>query len=247
MGKYVKMYQLKSKVRFSEVNKEKKLKLAALTDYLQDTCTFQSEGLGVGMDILRERSEAWILSSWEIVIKRLPKVCEEISVGTFPCSFKGFYGHRNFYVTDAQGEEIARANSLWVYINFDTKKPVRIPEEVASRYDEVIQEPLEFDWSDRKIKVEGESEVREPIEVLEFFIDTNEHMNNGKYIMVAEAYLPDGFVTERVRAEYRKAAVLGDMLYPMIYTQENKITVVLADEEKKTYAVIQFIGKVTRE
>lgn len=237
------MYQFKSKVRFSEVNKQKNLTLAALTDYLQDTCTFQSEGLGAGMDILRERNEAWILSSWEIIVKKMPKVCEEISVGTFPCSFKGFYGHRNFYVTNAQEEEIARANSLWVYINFGTKKPVRIPKEIASMYDEVIQEPLEFDWSDRKIKVEGEGEAGHPVAVQEFFIDTNEHMNNGKYIMVAEAYLPEGFVTERIRAEYRKAAVLGDVLYPVIYTKENTITVVLTDELQKPYAVIQFVGK----
>ena len=237
------MYQLKSKVRFSEVNKEKKLKLAALTDYLQDTCTFQSEELGAGMDILRERNEAWILSSWEIVVKKLPKIGDEISVGTFPCSFKGFYGHRNFYVTDTQGEELVRANSLWVYINFDTKKPARIPQEVSSMYDEVIQEPLEFDWSDRKIKFEGEAQAENPVTVLEYFIDTNEHMNNGKYIMVAEAYLPEEFETERIRAEYRKAAVLGDILYPVIYTQENAITVVLADEENKPYAVIQFVGK----
>lgn len=239
------MYQFKSKVRFSEVNREKILKLAALTDYLQDTCTFQSQELGAGMDILRERNEAWILSSWEIVVKKLPKVGEVISVGTFPCSFKGFYGHRNFYVTDAQGEEIARANSLWVYINFETKKPARIPNEIASRYDEVIQEPLEFDWSDRKIKVEGEGRAEQPVTVLEFFIDTNEHMNNGKYIMVAEAYLPEGFEATRIRAEYRKAAVLGDVLYPVIYTQENAITVVLSDEAQKPYATIQFLGKST--
>lgn len=240
------MYQFKSKVRFSEVNKEKKLKLAALTDYLQDTCTFQSEELGAGMDILRERNEAWILSSWEIVVKKLPQVGEEISVGTFPCSFKGFYGHRNFYVTDANGEELARANSLWVYINFGTKKPARIPGEVASKYDEVIQEPLEFDWSDRKIKAEGESKAGNPVIVPEFFIDTNEHMNNGKYIMVAESYLPEGFVTERIRAEYRKAAVLEDVLHPVIYTQENGITVALEDEVQKPYAIIQFIGRNER-
>ena len=237
------MYQLKSKVRFSEVNREKKLKLAALTDYLQDTCTFQSEELGAGMDVLRERNEAWILSSWEIVIKKLPKISDEIFIGTFPCSFKGFYGHRNFYVTDEQGEELVRANSLWVYINFATKKPARIPEEVASRYDEVIEEPLKFDWSDRKIKIEGDGRAEKPVTVLEYFIDTNEHMNNGKYIMVAEAYLPEGFKTERIRAEYRKAAVLSDVLYPVIYIQTNAVTVVLQNEEQKPYAVIQFIGR----
>lgn len=219
------------------------LTLAALTDYLQDTCTFQSEGLGAGMNVLRARNEAWVLSSWEIVIKKMPKVCEDIWVGTFPCSFKGFYGHRNFLVTDAQGEEIALANSLWVYINYESKKPSRIPDEIARRYDEVIEAPIEFAWSDRKIRYEGEGEAMQQVPVHSFFIDTNEHMNNGKYIMVAEAYLPQDFKVERVRAEYRNAAVLGDILCPVVYTEESRITVALNDEQGKPYAVIQFIGQ----
>lgn len=237
------MYQFKSRVRYSEVNSDKNLTLAALTDYLQDTCTFQSEGLGAGMDFLRERKEAWILSSWEIIIKAMPKVCQEISVGTFPCSFKGFYGHRNFLVTDEHDEMIAMANSLWVYIDYETKKPARIPEVVAQAYDAVIQEPIEFEWSDRKIKYEGEGVEGQPVAVHRFFIDTNQHMNNGKYIMVAEEYLPEDFKVERVRAEYRNAAVQGDVLYPVIYTQEKCITVVLNDEAGKPYAVIQFVKR----
>lgn len=237
------MYQFKSKVRYSEVNREKVLTLAALTDYLQDTCTFQSEGLGVGMDFLRERQEAWILSSWEIVIGKMPKVCQDISVGTFPCSFKGFYGKRNFYVTDDSGEMVAMANSLWVYINYDTKKPARIPEVVAKAYDEVLEEPIVFAWSERKIKYEGEGAEAQPVTVPEFFIDTNEHMNNGKYIMLAETYLPEKFEVGRVRAEYRNAAVLGDVLYPMVYKQNGCVTVALNDVSAKPYAVIQFIAK----
>lgn len=235
------MYQFKSKVRYSEVDKDKVLKLSALTDYLQDTCTFQSEELGVGMDYLRNRQEAWILSSWEIIVKEMPKVCQEISVGTFPCSFKGFYGQRNFYVTDEQNEMIAMANSLWVYINYETKKPARIPEIVASAYDAVIQEPIGFPWSDRKIKYEGVGTAEQPVAVGRFFIDTNEHMNNGKYIMAAEEYLPEDFKVGRVRAEYRNAAVLGDVLYPVTYMQENSLTVCLNNEMGKTYAVIQFV------
>ncbi len=235
------MYQLKSRVRFSEVNKDKILTLASLTDYLQDACTFQSEDLGAGMDVLRARNEAWILSSWEIVIKDMPKICEEITIGTFPCSFKGFYGHRNFCVTDEQNQIVAMANSLWVYINYGTKKPARIPEEVARCYDDAIQEPIDFAWSERKIKYKGEGEARTPVPVHHFFIDTNEHMNNGKYILVAEEHLPENFKVERVRAEYRKAAVLGDVLYPVVYIDEHCITVALNDEANKPYAVIQFI------
>jgi medium-chain acyl-[acyl-carrier-protein] hydrolase len=68
-------------------------------------------------------------------------------------------------------------------------------------------------------------------------------MNNGKYILVAEEYLPEDFKTESIRVEYKKAAVLGDLLYPEVYTQQNGVTIVLADAQKVPYAIIQFRGK----
>lgn len=56
-------------------------------------------------------------------------------------------------------------------------------------------------------------------------------MNNGKYILVAEEYLPEQVFVCGLRAEYRKAAMLGDMLYPVVTMEEKQITVTLADEK----------------
>lgn len=235
------MYQFESKVRYSEVNSDRVLKLAALTDYLQDCCTFQSEGMGVGMDYLKDFRGGWVLSSWEIIINELPKLSDVITVGTWPYEFKGFYGMRNFCVTNEAKERIAFANSVWVYMDMEAQRPARVPESVVAAYHAEEETPIEFDWSDRKIKVEGDGVEGKPVTVQHYFIDTNHHMNNGKYILVAEEYLPEGFEVARVRAEYRKAAMLDDVLYPIVYTEEEKITVVLADEAKKPYAVVQFI------
>ena len=235
------MFQFESKVRYSEVNSERVLKLAALTDYLQDCCTFQTEEMGVGMDYLKDFHGGWVLSSWEIVIKELPKLSDVIRIGTFPYDFKGFYGLRNFCVENEAFERIAFANSVWVYMNTETMRPERVPESVLAAYHEKEEEPIPFAWSDRKIKVEGEGVAFNLVEVSPYFIDTNRHMNNGKYIMVAESYLPEGFTVGRIRAEYRKAAVLGDILHPIIYKEENVVTVELADEAGKPYAVVQFI------
>ena len=235
------MYQYKSRVRYSEVNSEQKLTLLALTDYFQDCCTFQSEDLGVGMDYLKNLGGAWILSSWEIIIKDLPKVTEAITTCTWPCDFKGFYGTRNFCLKNEEEETLAFANSLWVYMNINSKRPAKIAEPFLKAYEKHMDPQIDYPWSDRKIKVEGTGVEKEPVKVAKYFIDTNHHMNNGKYIMVAAECLPEEFQPHRIRVEYRKAAVLGDVLLPIIYEQSGCITVVLADEEKKPYAVVQFL------
>lgn len=43
-----------------------------------------------------------------------------------------------------------------------------------------------------------------------------------------------------VRAEYRRAAMLGDVLYPVVAVAEEKITVVLTDGGDQIYAIVEF-------
>lgn len=237
------MYSFNSRVRYSEVNSEQELTLSSLMDYLQDCCTFQSEELNVGVEYLKEQHGAWVLSSWEVIVKRYPKLTENITIHTWPYDFKGFYGYRNFTVTDEQGEMIAAANSLWVYMDTDKMRPAKITQHLIDTYLPEFAAMLEYDWSERKIKISREAERKEPIVVQKYHIDTNHHMNNSKYVMTAENYLPEPFEITSVRVEYKKAAVLGDILYPEIVKEENGMIVSLTDEVGNPYAVVSFIGK----
>lgn len=237
------MYNFKSRVEYSEVNSERQLTLPALIDYLQNCCTFQSEDMKIGIDYLEKNHAAWVLSSWEIVIERYPKFAENIVITTWPYDFKGFCGSRNFTVKDETGTVCAFANSLWVYMDTQKMRPVRVPQEVADTYMPVMAPQISYNWSERKIIPAGEPVYKEPVAVQRFWIDTNHHMNNGKYILLAEEFLPEGFRTQRIRVEYKKAAMHGDILYPAVYTQRDGVTIVLADKEEKPYAIMQFERK----
>ena len=235
------MYQLKSKVRYSEANRESELTYHALLNYLQDSSTLHSEELGESGAQLLEKNMAWILSFWQICIDEMPKLSEEICVSTWPYSTKGLFGQRNFSVENQEGKRIACANSIWVLIDPRTGRPIRITDEVASHYPD--EPKLEMDYCDRKIVVPTDYAVMEPIKVPKYFIDTNQHMNNGKYVMVAETFLPEDFKVCEIRVEYKKAAVLHDVLYPRVTVKEKEVTVVLADEKDNPYAVVLFLGK----
>lgn len=237
------MYQFDSRVRYSEVDSGRKLTLPALLNYMQDCCTFQSEQLGVGVDYLAGQHAAWVLSSWEVEILRSPKLGDEIHVKTWPYDFKGFYGSRNFLLEDAAGETLVRANSLWVFMDTQRMRPARISDSVRLAYENEMAEPLAGAWGERKICVPAGGEEKPTIPVARYWIDTNHHMNNEKYVEVAEEYLPEGCEMARFRVEYRKAAVFGDTLYPIVRKEGGQTTVVLADGAQKPYAVVQFIEK----
>lgn len=234
------MYQLSSKVRYSEADANERLTYAALLNYFQDSSTLHSETLGASGQSLYENKMAWILSFWQICIEELPRLSEDIVVSTWPYETKGLFGLRNFCMETADGKRLASANSIWVLINTETGRPIRIPTEVSALYPD--EPKLEMDYCERKILIPSKYEQKEPVRVAAYFIDTNHHMNNGKYVMIAEEYLPEGYAVKEIRVEYKKAAILNDMLYPRVTITDKDVTVVLVDEGGSPYAVVAFVG-----
>jgi acyl-ACP thioesterase len=235
------MYQLKSKVRYSEANAKAELTYHALLNYLQDSSTFHSEELGESGAQLLEKNMAWILSFWQICIEEMPRLSQDICVSTWPYSTRGLLGLRNFCMENEKGEKIVKANSIWVLVDAKTGRPIRITDEVSSHYPD--EPKLEMDYCDRKIAIPEEYVEKPSITVPRYFIDTNNHMNNAKYVMVAEEYLPENFSAKEIRVEYKKAAMFGDVIIPRVTVSEKEVTVVLVDEDGKAYATILFIAR----
>ncbi len=232
------MYTFDGRIRYSETDFEGKLTLAALLNYFQDCSTFQSEDLGVGIDYLRERHLVWVTSSWQIVVERYPRLCEPVKIGTAPYEFKGFLGCRNFAMLTADGEYLAKANSLWSLLDTETGKPAAAPEEMKERYG--LSKPLEMDYAPRRITVPQSGGDREPIVVKKHHLDTNHHVNNGQYVDIAMEFLEPDFSVRQMRAEYKKQAFLDDILYPYVAEEEDHCVISLNDQAGRPYAVVEF-------
>lgn len=235
------MYTFDGRIRFSEVDSEGKLTLAAMLNYFQDCSTFHSEDLGLGVGYLKERHMIWVMSSWQIVVNRYPELCERVKIGTSPYDFKGFLGYRNFAMLAEDGKYLAMANTLWTLLDTDTWKPAVPPKEMQEGY--VLEEKLPMEYAARKIAIPQDVKLQEIVTVKKHHLDTNHHVNNGQYVDMALEYLPDDFVIGQMRAEYKKQAFLNDVLYPYVSAQETQYVVSLADEAGKPYVVVEFLRK----
>ena len=235
------MYKMDARVRYSECGTDNKMRLPAIINYFQDCTTQNSEEIGVGHDYLVERNRAWILNSWQVEIIRRPQVRESIEVSTWATGFKGVFGPRDFRMKTAEGEELACAHSLWVYIDTESGKPVKPTEEEIAVYE--VGDPIAMEEISRKIKVpEGAIKV-DTFPVHKYHIDTNAHVNNSKYIELACEALLDEFEVQKLRVEYKKAAVLGDRIVLKRVIEQERIVAELCDEEGSTYAIVEFIGE----
>lgn len=232
------MYSFHTRVRYSECNTKHEATLTALLDYLQDCCTFQSEHLGIGLEFLSAHHVAWILSSWQVDILRYPKLGEELEIFTWPYEIRGFYGLRNFKIEDENGGIILKANSVWVCMDMRTGKPTRPLQEMLDKYPP--EEKLDMEYLGRKLPALPEGEEKPALRVPHYFIDTNHHVNNAKYILIGEEFLPEGFAVHRIWAEYKKAAVFGDMICPAVEEEQSKISVRLTGQGGEAYANIIF-------
>lgn len=230
-------YEFEARVRYSEIGHRGTMTIPALINYFQDCSTFHSETVGLGMEHLRQEKKAWVLSYWQIVVGRCPKLCEKITVGTFATEFKGLFGNRNFYMKDEAGNVTACANSIWVFMDLEKGRPARPCAEHIEPYG--IGEPLDMPYEDRKIEPPAESRDGEPFPVRRYHIDTNEHVNNCQYVQMAMEMLPGDISVHQLRVDYKKSAVLGDMIFPKVSEEAERTVVELCDETGKPYAVVE--------
>lgn len=236
------MYTFQSRIRYSEVGVDGNLTLESLLDYFQDSSTFHSEDIGLGVEYLKERHLAWVLSSWQIVVKRYPYLCENVVIGTNPYDFKGFLGYRNFLMETEAGEQLACANSIWTLMDMEKMLPAKPPAEMVEGY--VISEKLPMDYAPRKISIPPDGTEQEKIQVRAHHLDTNGHVNNGQHVRIATEYIPENFQIRQLRAEYKKQAVLNDVMIPNVAVNENKTlyTISLNGEDGKPYSIVELAG-----
>jgi acyl-ACP thioesterase len=172
------------------------------------------------------------------------KLGDYITLGTWAYDFKGAYGFRNFIMKDDKDEVLAAANSIWVYVDTETGKPTRIPKDYAASSGYGMEPSYPMEQAERKIDFPDEHIELQPFPVIKSNIDSYNHVNNGQYIKLAEEFLPEHYIVNTMRVEYRAQAVLGDMILPLVANGQGCITIALTDTNKKPYAIIEFQGSV---
>ena len=113
--------------------------------------------------------------------------------------------------------------------------------EMVEKYD--VKERLQMDYAPRKIAVPQGGIRQEPFRVERQHLDGNHHVNNGQYISMAMAYLPENFAIRQMRAEYKKSALLHDIVVPIIVTEADRVTVSLCSEDEAPFVVVELTGR----
>lgn len=235
------MYDYTQRVGFSHTDNKRVMTIEAMIDCFQDCSCFQAEKLGIGFDYLESENLVWILNYWQIEVKQYPGFYDKIKIATYPYDFKGFFGYRNFFIENETGEKVVLANSVWTLMNWEKKCPARLTQKLLDTYGK--EEKLPMEYSSRKIALPDLAECicrrEDEVQIKKHHLDSNQHVNNGQYIRIACEYLPTDLTITKLRTDYRKQAVLDDMVYPIVYQKDGVYTIALCDREDNPYAVVE--------
>lgn len=169
-------------VRSYEAGVENHVTLPTLCNYMQEAAGLSADSLGWGIRALQEGGITWMLSRLRVSVARYVPWGETVSVRTWPSGVKGrLVAKRSFVGLGADGAELFRASSEWLYVDMAAQKIARLPDAFAQ-----IVPP---DAPDVELPEIGGKFARLPAveacaDVLTRHgdLDFNDHVNNVHYV-----------------------------------------------------------------
>ncbi|MCI9593282.1 MAG: acyl-[acyl-carrier-protein] thioesterase [Lachnospiraceae bacterium] len=231
------MYHFTSRVRYSETGENGRLTLTSIINYFQDCSTFHSEDCQIGLKYLEGQGKAWMLSAWQLEIRRYPRLGEEIIIGTWPYGNKGIYGYRNFVLLDKDQNALVKADSSWFLLDQKSGMPCRVKDEDVKGYGKP-GEPLAMEKVSGKINLSSAAVRCSPITIAPYHIDTNHHVNNAQYVEFAREAAGVSFPIAWLKVDYRRAAFLGDVIEPRVDVRQGEAVAGLFNKQGEVCAVV---------
>jgi len=177
------------RVRSYETDPLGRLQVPILCKLLQEAATAHAAILGVAVETLIESGVAWVLSRLHLEMRRWPTSDEHIVIETWPEAANRLFTERRFEVFDGSDSSIGTASTLWLILDLERRRPVRLPAHVVERLGELGlgSEPRRF----------GDLVTPDPVDcelgftVRRSDLDSAEHVNNTSYVEWAIEAVPD--------------------------------------------------------
>jgi acyl-ACP thioesterase len=147
---------------------------------LQETASAHASELGVAVQTLIDRGVAWVLSQLKITVDQWPMAGETLHIETWPAAASGTRIERRFRLLDGDGGVNGEATTLWLVMDLERRRPVRLPGYVTDTFNPLVEtsrpsrlEPIEV------LEVPA---VEQTLTVAYGDLDMVHHANNAAFV-----------------------------------------------------------------
>ncbi|XP_072968089.1 palmitoyl-acyl carrier protein thioesterase, chloroplastic-like [Typha angustifolia] len=231
LGKFVKdgpVFRQNFFIRSYEIEADQTASIEALMNQLQETALNHMKCAGLLVDgfgstpEMYKRSLIWVVTKMQVHVEKYPSWGDVIQVETwvFPSGKNAM--RRDWHVKDAEtGKTILKATSLWVMMNKKTRRLSKVPEEVRTETEPYFLPKVAAILDDDgrrlpKLDTSTATHVQKGLSPHWSDLDTNQHVNNVKYIgWILESSpisILENYELESMILEYRRECRRGSVL-----------------------------------
>lgn len=204
----------------TDLNMHKKLRPARLLELVQLISGRHAEALGWGDALLSPRNLAWVVVRQKLTIDRMPGEGERLCFTTWPGRNMHGLFPRYMEITSPEGESLIRLCFLWVIMDLEKRLMIQ-PGVLGLEMPAAEKEPLMP--LPRLPKQLLAADRRESFTVPYGFVDVLGHMNNTRYLEMAENMIAaprEGKALQEILIEFTHELRLGETMEVDIGRQE---------------------------
>jgi len=210
----MKVYEIKHEILYFEGDMTGKLSLPNILNLAILSSTEQSIAYEVGPDFTHGLGLGWIILQHILEIKRRPAIGETVTVQTYAKEVNPFFCKREYIFVDADGNEIVKIDTLYAMIDMEKRKMARIPDGIAQKFDPILVKKIARQPAPDSIGADEQLLRSQDYRVRFTDIDSNQHVNNSKYLNWTQDVLGPEFLLSHepshVNIKFEHEVRLGD-------------------------------------
>lgn len=168
------------RVVYYEADDTGHLTLAMLINLFVLVSEDQNAALKLTPAYIHSLGVGWVVTQYHLDVTRLPKIDDTVTFKTRATAFNRYFAYREYWLFDANGEQLAYGEGIWVTMSYATRKIATIPAAIMAPYGTEPVKRLPRLPRPERVAATATSRLK-PYTVRYFDIDENGHVNNAHY------------------------------------------------------------------
>lgn len=200
------------KLRAKDVNMFRQLRTSRLFELLQEASIAHTEELGWPRETTLDRGFLWMIGLERIEIARMPAYDETVTLSSWPGPMMHVLFPRQYRIDDETGAAIIRGSAIWTLVDMGTRAMASPDDHGVVIEGVTTGDELALPATLRTEECDHEAQFTVPFS----YCDLNGHMNNTRYLDVAEDHLAGpakGRELAAISVQYTAEVRFGDTVY----------------------------------
>jgi len=242
-------FEKQFELRYFEMNKFQEATPTTMLMLLEETAADHCYSIDNGLFKLEEENIGWVLVSGVMKMERYPKYKEKITIRTWLSSYSSVRGFRENLIFDEEGNIIGRAKGLWLFFDIKRRRPIQISDVFINEWGIDSEKCIDENIS-KKLKPLSDATIKEEFNINKFDIDSNQHVNNLRYLQWTLNSIPDeitdNYFLHSIDGRFVSEANYGDTIVSLTKSKEKPnefIHTIKTKDDNRVCAIANTIWK----